>query len=424
MSEVLEFPPIIDPLPAAAPAPAAPKSAASNAIAELAGKDLTAVALARFGDWRPKVAELVQRIDAEVLDVSTPKGLERAKALRMEIREPRYNAQKVATAAKSELAKVSKAIGAELEAITNATKATEDRLHSSITTREEEIEAERKRRAEAEAARVAAHQSKLATIRGYAEQAKGKGSEVIAKGLEFIKGLAIGPEWEEFQAQAQAEKEQTIVTVEQALQDALAAEAETRRLIAQRAEQERIAAEQAAQAAELERQRAELEREREELRRQQQEAENAAQQVVERAAADVAEAAVPKPADEPAHAAPIVSSPRYGYAGTCTRKTGLNGEECGLQAPCPDCGPSLVDVPALDQTEFIAPVAEVATLSLGDINALLGNDIRVSVATLSALGFEPHDIVRNSRLYRRDKVPEILGALELHIAQVAASFKP
>lgn len=424
MSEVLEFPPIIDPLPAASPAPAAPKSAASNAIAELASKDLTAVALARFGDWRPKVAELVQRIDAEAVDVSTTKGLERAKALRMEIREPRYNAQQVATKAKSELAKVSKAIGAELEEITKAVKPTEDRLHDAITKREEEIEAERERKRLAEVARMEAHQAKLATIKGYGDQAKGKGSEVIAKGLEFIKGLSIGPEWEEFQAQAQAVKEQTIAAVEQALQDALAAEEETRRLIALREEQERIAAEQAAQAAELERQRAELEREREELRRQQQEAENAARQVVEQEAAEAAGDEAQKPADESAPVVATGSEPRYGYAGTCTRTTGLNGEDCGLQAPCPDCGPSLMDVPALDQTEFSAPMAEVATLSLGDINALLGSDIRVSVATLSALGFEPHDIVRNSRLYRRDKVPEILGALELHISQVAASFKP
>lgn len=410
MSEVLEFPPIIDPLPAAAPAPAAPKSAASNAIAELAGKDLTAVALARFGDWRPKVAELVQRIDAEVLDVSTPKGLERAKALRMEIREPRYNAQKVATAAKSELAKVSKAIGAELEAITNATKATEDRLHSSITTREEEIEAERKRRAEAEAARVAAHQAKLATIRGYAEQAKGKGSEVIAKGLEFIKGLAIGPEWEEFQAQAQAAKDQTTAAVEKALQDALAAEEETRRLIAQREEQARIAAEQAAQAAELQRQADELARQRAEL----EEARRAAE----------AEQAPKQQADAQEEAEPAETAvPRYSYAGTYTRRTGPSGEECSMQAPRPDCDPIPVDAPGIESGDEAEAPAEVVTLSLGEFNALLGLDIRVSVATLSALGFDPYAIERTSRLYRRDMVPQMLGELEMHIAKIAADFK-
>jgi hypothetical protein len=30
----------------------------------------------------------------------------------------------------------------------------------------------------------------------------------------------------------------------------------------------------------------------------------------------------------------------------CQRKTGLNGEPCGLVPPCPDCGPGCHDVPA------------------------------------------------------------------------------
>lgn len=32
-------------------------------------------------------------------------------------------------------------------------------------------------------------------------------------------------------------------------------------------------------------------------------------------------------------------------AGTCTRKTGPNGEPCGLKPPCPDCGLACHDVP-------------------------------------------------------------------------------
>ena len=94
-----------------------------------------------------------------------------------------------------------------------------------------------------------------------------------------------------------------------------------------------------------------------------------------------------------------------------------------MQAPRPDCNPIPVDAPGIEADDEAAAPAEVATLTLGEFNELLGLDIRVSVATLHALGFKPYDVVRNSRLYRRDMVPQMLGELELHIAKVAADFK-
>ena len=36
--------------------------------------------------------------------------------------------------------------------------------------------------------------------------------------------------------------------------------------------------------------------------------------------------------------------PRYGYKGKCNRVMS-NGNPCGLNAPCPDCGLSLIDCP-------------------------------------------------------------------------------
>jgi hypothetical protein len=116
MSTVLDFPELPE-------APAAPQALPTTI-------DLQALALSRFGDWRPKAAALVAKYKGVIFDVTTAKGLADATAARLEVRAPRYAAQNVSKESKSELARVSKAIGAEEQAIIDALAATEEHIHA------------------------------------------------------------------------------------------------------------------------------------------------------------------------------------------------------------------------------------------------------------------------------------------------------
>ena len=142
MSETLEFPSIVIDQPT-------PRSAALVV-------DLKALALTRFGEWRPQAAALVAKFKDVAFAVQTPKGYDEAKKALAEVRAPRYAAQNVSKESKSELAAVSKAVGAEEAAITAALADTEAAIEAQIVSEDarratEKAEAERKA---AEAARI------------------------------------------------------------------------------------------------------------------------------------------------------------------------------------------------------------------------------------------------------------------------------
>ena len=84
----------------------------------MAKVDLLALALSRFGQWRAGAAALVERYRAVAFDLSTATGYAELTKAIAEVRAPRYAAQNVAKASKSELAGISKAVGAEEAAVT------------------------------------------------------------------------------------------------------------------------------------------------------------------------------------------------------------------------------------------------------------------------------------------------------------------
>lgn len=227
MTETLEFPEL------------SPASAATTA---LAAQDLTAVALARFGDWRPQVDALAKKYRNVVFDVTLAKGLQAAKAARHEVRQVRFNAANISKAAKSELAKVSKAIGEEEKLIEQAVREIEDPIDNLIEQREREIELQRQAAQRAEEERRSKHAAGIRTILSYTQMAVGLPAEQIANGIAIIEAMSIGEEWEEFRAEAQAARDSTL----QALRDLHArtqeTEAEAARLAAERAELDRRAA--------------------------------------------------------------------------------------------------------------------------------------------------------------------------------------
>jgi len=78
------------------------------------------------------IAALREKWGGVVFDVETTKGLDQAKAARLEIRQPRYDVQRIVKAKKSELAQISRDVGARGEAIIEQIMEIEAPVHQQI----------------------------------------------------------------------------------------------------------------------------------------------------------------------------------------------------------------------------------------------------------------------------------------------------
>ena len=260
----------------------------ANKTTALAAMDLQAFALSRFGDWKPRAAALVAKYQGVAFDCATVKGLQAATDARAEVREPRYAAQRVSKASKSELARVSKAIGTEEQAIIDALAATEEHIDAQIRADAERRATEQAERDRIEAERIAKHEAGIVKIRGYVGMAQGLPSPAIARGIAVVEGLTFGPEWDEFAVPAANAQCEVLESLRTLLASTTAAEESAAELVRVRAEQARIAEEQRTEARRL----AEVA----EIARREREAEQAEiaalrkQLADERAALDAAEA--------------------------------------------------------------------------------------------------------------------------------------
>lgn len=184
----------------------------------LARIDIQAVALARFGDWREHVGDLVEKYGNVAFDLSTVKKLDEAKEVRRQIRDVRIGGDKISKALKSQLRVISTTVGAEAEAIAEAVKDVEAHVH-------DQIEAEETRRSEAatkERERKAAHEMNLARIRGYVDLAKDKTSDEIAQAIQFVQdNVVVDATWAEFEERGIAALAETLAALRE-LRDAAA----------------------------------------------------------------------------------------------------------------------------------------------------------------------------------------------------------
>jgi hypothetical protein len=243
MSAELQFPDIKGEMVAAQGA-----AAGTAPIAPLTAVDLTKMALSRFDqNWRVKAKELVTRYDGVVYDATTTKGYNDLKAAIAEVRAPRYAAQNVSKASKSELAAVSRAVGVQEKAIIEYLSPTEQALVAQLEAEDTRRAAAKAAKEQAERERVARHEGKLELIRGYVKGANKVASTNLQIGIDKLAAMTFGPEWEEDADQARGAQEATLVALREILQETLAreqreAEVEAQRL-ANEAEKQRLAEE-------------------------------------------------------------------------------------------------------------------------------------------------------------------------------------
>ena len=218
-------------------------------------------ALAEFDRVDSGLASLSATYASVVFDVATSKGMDAAKAARAAIREPRYQVEKVRKGAKAPLLAIGKKIDSEAARITARLLELEDPIDLQIKTEESRKEAERQAKIEAERLRVANIQERIAEIRGAVTAAANSPSALILEHRGDIERMTIDESFAELQASAEAAKAETMAALDDLHAKALAREEESRRIVAERAELERLRREDAERqaAAEAERRREQAE---------------------------------------------------------------------------------------------------------------------------------------------------------------------
>ena len=125
---------------------------------------------AEIGEYNPVaagLAELRRKYANVVVVVGTPKDLEEAKRVRAEIREPRYECEKIRKALKAPALAHAKLIDTEAARITAELLALETPWDEAIKSEEARKESEKAAREAAERARIAAITERIAGIRQY-----------------------------------------------------------------------------------------------------------------------------------------------------------------------------------------------------------------------------------------------------------------
>lgn len=398
----------------------------------LASVSLKAVALSRFGEWRDGAVALVEKYRGVVFDVATTAGMKEAIAARMEVRAPRYAAQNVAKASKSELAAVSKAVGEEESAIIKFLADTEEHIDKQIR-----VEEERKALAKAEAERLAAeaaaaeverikrHREAIEIIHQYPIHAVGLPAERIEKGVKALQDMVFGEAQEECLPDYQAARDAALAKMLAMLDDAWKREAEDIKLKAQfaeiarreaeMAERERMmAAKEAESKAKMERYEAALA----EAKRQ----EDA--RLAEAAAAAAAEATridnlAKQIGEELAGSNQAAVAP--GEPTAADQAPGNTQAPAEPAAPPAAFQPDIPGIPA-PPTDEEAAEKEPHLITLGEVCRRIGG-FKVSKEDLARLGFIP-DAVRGNALYFKERsLIQICHALAVHFTKMANKFE-
>lgn len=229
----------------------------TTALTDAAKIDLQTVALAKFGDWRPAVAKVRADLSSLALDLSNQSRIAEAKSLRQRvINVPIADARAASKALKSKLTAVSKAVGAEEEAIVAAYTDAGQILTTQIDEAEAKIEAEKAEKARQEAERARIEAERIAGLKGQVD-ALMRGwldrcnepdmtAERVGKGIETFASLQAPADLADVADYWSAQQSITMGRMQTIRADLERAE-EAARLAAERAELERQRAEQEAE---------------------------------------------------------------------------------------------------------------------------------------------------------------------------------
>lgn len=198
-------------------------------------------ALTEFDKISAGLADLAARYPVDlVYDVTTGKGMADAIAHRAAWRDPRINVEKYRKTAKAPVLALGNDIDARASWLTEQLLIGETPVHEQIKAEENRKAAVAQAKIDAEVGRVIAIQEAIEDIHMDSMTA-GKPSSVITGILEAMRVRFLDPKvFQEMMAQAKAAQTSAIGRLEQALKAQLFSEAETAKLVAERAELETL----------------------------------------------------------------------------------------------------------------------------------------------------------------------------------------
>src|SRR5690606_15960611 len=154
----------------------------------------------------PYLQQIRAEIDSFVPDVSTKKGRDAIASI----------AHKVARS-KTALDNVGKELVAELKEIPKKIDAERKRMRDTLDAWKDEVRAPLNEWEQAEADRVARHTDRIDWLRNRDDQVAELSAAEIQGRIADTEAVEIGPEWEEFEAEAHRVKAATLTTLQLAL---------------------------------------------------------------------------------------------------------------------------------------------------------------------------------------------------------------
>jgi hypothetical protein len=400
-------------------------------------------ALAEYSPTAAALADLRQRFAGVVWDVTTTKGNNEARAARLELVKLRTSLEAKRKELKAPALERSRLIDAEAAHITGEIVALERPIDEQIKADEQRREAEREAKRQAEALRLRLIMDKINGIRALAMLPAGTKAADIAAGVAHAEGLELfEADFEEQLPAAERARGEVLGKLQALHAAAVEHEAEQARIAAERAELARLRSEQAeqariaAEAARVQQARiaAEQQAERDRLATERRQIEAAAQAERERVASleaeqrrqqAAAEAEQRRAAQALADERAVFERQQAEALAAAVSPAQVLGDFVAVEQPAARVLSEAECTAALVQAGYIAPatvataspVAEPATLKLGDINARLA-PISLSVAGLAELGIVHSATDKAAKLYRPSDFGRICAALVRHVEKV------
>lgn len=207
------------------------------------------------------LAQLRERYQGVVYDVTTTAGMKTAKEARAEVRTIRVALENLRKELKAPALERSRLIDDEAKRITAALLEIEEPIDTQIKAEEERKKAEKAAKEAEERARVATILERIASIRNRPAEFIGKTSAEMRERADFLERFVItDEEFAEFTEDAEKARWESVNRLKYMAEEQMEREKEAERLAAERAELERLRAEQ--ERLETERKRLDAERER------------------------------------------------------------------------------------------------------------------------------------------------------------------
>lgn len=173
----------------------------------------------------PYLAKIRAEIDAFEPDVSSKKGRDAIASIAYKVAKSKTYLDGVGKELVAELKELPKKIDEHRKEMRETLDKWKDEVRKPLTDWES-----------AENARVLAHETAIVNIAKSGSEIAALGSDELLAQIQFVKGIAIGSHWEEFEAEAARVKDLTLTQLEAALVKRKAYEAEQAELARLRAE--------------------------------------------------------------------------------------------------------------------------------------------------------------------------------------------